>query len=207
MLSYLILGLGYGFAAGAQPGPFQAFLLAQAVRTGWRKTLPAVCAPLLSDGPIIAFVLLVLSSLPFWWLTVLRFAGGFFLFHLAAGTYRAWRDYHSGTDRPPTGIRHTLFRAVLVNLLNPYPYLSWSLVMGPLLVTAWHDSAGSAISLLAGFYAAVLLTLAGILLLLGGSGKLSPRISRTLLGVSGLALAVFGCYQIFEASRAILPEW
>ena len=53
--------------------------------------MPAVLAPLLSDGPIIVLVLIVLSRVPPWWIQLLRFAGGFFILYLAAGALRFWR--------------------------------------------------------------------------------------------------------------------
>jgi threonine/homoserine/homoserine lactone efflux protein len=51
MLSYLTPGITYAFAAAVQPGPFQAYLISLTLVTGWRRTLPAVFAPLLSDIP------------------------------------------------------------------------------------------------------------------------------------------------------------
>ncbi|MBN1279114.1 MAG: LysE family transporter [Chlorobium sp.] len=198
MLTYLIWGIGYGFAAAMQPGQFQAYLMAQTLRQGWRKTLPMIFAPLLSDGPVIVIVLLALSRLPVWWLQVLRFAGGLFALYLAAGTFRAWRDFQSMQENPPSGVRQNLFRAVLVNLLNPGPYLFWSLVTGPLLLSGWKVTPLHGIGLLAGFYVTIMVTLAGFIMLLSGSGKLGPRANRFLLGISGLALAAFGIFQIFS---------
>ena len=64
MLAYLLQGLGYGFAAAVQPGPFQTYVMSQALERGWRRALPAALAPLISDGPIIALTLLVLTRLP-----------------------------------------------------------------------------------------------------------------------------------------------
>ena len=196
MLTYVIWGIGYGFAAAMQPGQFQAYLMSQTLRQGWRKTLPMVFAPLLSDGPVIVIVLFALSRLPDCWLQVLRFAGGLFALYLAAGTFRAWRDFRPVQESPPSGVGLNLFRAALVNLLNPGPYLFWSLVTGPLLLSGWQETPLNGIGLLAGFYMAVIVTLAGFILLCSGSGKLGPRVTRHLLGISGLALAAFGLYQI-----------
>ena len=196
MLTYLIWGIGYGFAAAMQPGQFQAYLMAQTLRQGWRKTLPMIFAPLLSDGPVIVIVLFALSRLPVWWLPVLRFAGGLFALYLAAGTFRAWRDFRPVQENQSSGVGWNLFRAALVNLLNPGPYLFWSLVTGPLLLSGWQETPLNGIGLLAGFYMAVIVTLAGFILLCSGSGKLGPRATRHLLGISGLALAAFGLYQI-----------
>lgn len=63
MLFHLAQGAVYGFAAAVQPGPFLAYLISQTLRNGWRRTLPVVLAPLLSDGPIIVLVLFVLSRI------------------------------------------------------------------------------------------------------------------------------------------------
>ncbi len=53
---------------------------------------------------------------------MLRFAGGFLILYLAAGTLRSWR--HPETlvlsDHPN---RQSVFRAALLNLLNPAPYV------------------------------------------------------------------------------------
>ncbi|HXW00521.1 MAG TPA: lysine transporter LysE, partial [Anaerolineae bacterium] len=76
---YFLQGLTLGLSATATPGPFQAFLLAQALKYGWKRTLPATLAPLVSDGPIIFLVLLVLTQTPAWFLNSLQIAGGVFV--------------------------------------------------------------------------------------------------------------------------------
>ena len=73
MVWYLLQGLGYGGAAAAQPGPFQAYLLSQTLKNGLRSTLVAALAPLMSDGPIVLLVLLVLTQMPDWFVAALRF--------------------------------------------------------------------------------------------------------------------------------------
>jgi threonine/homoserine/homoserine lactone efflux protein len=197
MLPYLVWGMGYGFAAALQPGPFQSYLVAQTLRVGVRRALPAAFAPLLSDGPIILLVLSALSRIPPWWLQVLRFAGGAFVLFLAAGTLRAWRAYGqrpgAAASPPP---RQTMLRAAAVNLLNPGPYLFWSLVTGPLLLAGWQAAPLNGLALLVGFYGTLLLTSLGLLVLCAGAGRIAPRVNRGLLGLSGLALAGFGAWQV-----------
>ena len=83
MWVYILQGLTLGLSAGAAPGPLQTFFFTQALRNGWKKTLPAAFAPLLSDGPIVAFVLIVLNVTPGWVLRVLQFCGGLFILYLA----------------------------------------------------------------------------------------------------------------------------
>jgi hypothetical protein len=83
MLTYLILGMTFAFAAAVQPGPLQTYLISQTLSHGWRRTLPAAFSPLISDGPVILVTLLVLSRMPVWMAQSLRLAGGVFVLYLA----------------------------------------------------------------------------------------------------------------------------
>lgn len=204
MFPYLILGATYAFAAAVQPGPLQAYLVSRALSDGWRRTLPAAVSPLLSDGPIIVLVLVVLSRLPARLEPVLRCAGGAFLLFLAAGAFRAWRDYRGTNDAGPQSARRSVLRATVVNLLNPGPYLGWSLVMGPLLLKGWRETPANGIALLAGFYGTMVVSLAGIITLFATTRGLGPRVGRGLVGVSAVALACFGCYQLWSGTKSLL---
>ncbi|MBN1430786.1 MAG: LysE family transporter [Anaerolineae bacterium] len=195
MTLYMMWGITYGFAAAMQPGPFQTYLLSQTLRNGWRRALPVVLAPLLSDGPIIALVMLVLSVVPAWWIRLLQLGGGAFVLWLAIGVYRSWRDFDAQAPIEQPAQQH-IFRAVLVNLLNPGPYIYWSLVTGPILLTAWRQAPINGLGLLLGFYLTMVASLVGLVLLCASAGRLGTRINRGLLGLSGFALAGFGLYQI-----------
>jgi threonine/homoserine/homoserine lactone efflux protein len=195
MLFHLAQGAVYGFAAAVQPGPFLAYLISQTLRNGWRRTLPVVLAPLLSDGPIIVLVLFVLSRIPPWWIQLLRFAGGFFILYLSAGALWAWRNPESRTQAPQA-CRQSVFRAALVNLLNPAPYVYWGLVAGPLMLSGWREAPANGLGFLAGFYGVMVASLACILLLSALAGRRDDTLNRRLAGLSGVALTGFGLYQI-----------
>lgn len=214
VLAYVVMGLGYGLVAAAQPGPFQAYLIAQTLAHGWRRTLPAITGPLLTDGPIIAVVLLFLTHIPDTFRTLLHLLSGGFILYLAWAAYRQWRGLVAGgstTNDPAAGAgttphkgrrssatQQSVFQAALMNLLGPGPYLFWSLVAGPALMQAWAASPQHAIGFLLGFYAAMLTCLAGIVLAFGSAQRLGPRVSRGLLGLSIIALAGFGVAQLWQ---------
>lgn len=205
-LVYLLQGAGFGLAAAAQPGPFMAYLIGQTLAHGWRRTLPAALAPLISDGPIIVLMLLVLTRLPDSFRVVLYLAGGAFILYLAHAAYRNWRQYpkDSGEDpgssmtRPEQGASPSVLHAALMNMLGPGPYLFWSLVTGPVLVQGWRTGPANALAFLAGFYGVMVSCLAGIIVVTGTAAHLGPRVNRALLGASALALAVFGCVQLWR---------
>jgi threonine/homoserine/homoserine lactone efflux protein len=200
---YLILGITFGFAAAVQPGPFQTFLIARTLKNGWRHTLPAACAPLVSDIPIVILVLPLLSNLPVWVENLLHFAGGFFVLFLAYGAYKSFKNYTFDREALEESGRRNFFKAVFVNLLNPNPYLSWSLVMGPLLLKGWREAPENGIALIGSFYFTMILITAGIILVFAAVRKLGPKVNRILIGVSAVALAGFGFYQLWMGISAL----
>jgi threonine/homoserine/homoserine lactone efflux protein len=203
MLEYLLIGLGLGFPASAQPGPFQAYLLTQTLNNGWRQTLPAAFAPLLSDGPIILLVMLVLTRLPDGVLVGLQVAGGLFLLYLAWRAWLSFRHYRPITAHTTTD-RQSLREAALLNFLSPNPYIFWSTIAGPLLLTAWAQSPWYSIAFLIGFYGTLIGGFVAFVLLFGYVGGLSDRLGRILAALSAIALALFGAYQITIAVQTVL---
>ncbi len=202
MLGYLVLGMTYAFAAAVQPGPFQTYIISRTLSNGWRYTIPAAFAPLLSDGPIIVLVFLILSRMPNWFGQILQCAGGVFLLYLAVGAFKSWRGYGLKKAAQDRSGRQTVFKAALVNLLNPNPWLAWSLVMGPLLLKGWRETPANGFALLVGFYATMILVTLGIIALFAAARNLGPRVSRALVGTSSIALACFGLYELWQGLGA-----
>jgi threonine/homoserine/homoserine lactone efflux protein len=204
MPSYLLLGATYAFAAAVQPGPFQTYLISSTLTQGWRRSVPAVVAPILSDIPVISVVLLVLTQVPPVVLQLLRLVGGLFLLYLAARAFMAFRRYRAPTVGRPADTTRTVLEAAVVNLLNPNPYLSWSLVLGPLLLQAWREAPAHAVALLASFYGTMMASTAVILIPFAGARALGPRVGRAMVGLSVLALAAFGLFQISAGGSSLV---
>ena len=205
MTSYLLLGGGLAFAAVIQPGPLQAFLLARAAADGWRRTLPAVFSPVVSDGPIALLVILVLGRLPAAGQQGLRAAGGALLLVLAATTLRSLRAAPAEGAAPRAGAGpKTLLQAATVNLLNPNPWVAWALVLGPAIVSAWRQGPAVAVAFVGAFYGVMVSGLAAFILLASGARLLPPRAQRAFVAASGLVLAALGLWQLAAGTRALL---
>jgi threonine/homoserine/homoserine lactone efflux protein len=196
MLEYFFIGSGFALAAALQPGPLQAFLLSSVAQKGWKRTLPACLSPLVSDGPIAVLVLLVLNRLPVAMSKVLQATGGMLLLYLAWSSYRQWRKQPETNPDENGSMPQTLFQAATVNLLNPNPYLGWSLVLGPAALNAWHQSPAHAVTLIIAFYATMVVALASTIVLFGTTHYLGPRGRHALILVSAVGLAVLGVYQL-----------
>jgi threonine/homoserine/homoserine lactone efflux protein len=198
MLPYIVLGGGFGFAAGIQPGPLQAFLLARVAAVGWRRTLPACVAPVLSDGPIAALVLLILDQISARFQEILRAGGGVLLLYLAWNALRQLRRSHAPVETPSAP--RTVMQAVLVNILNPNPYIGWTLVLGPSAIAAWHENPLHAVALIGTFYGVIVGMLALFILLAGTARFLGPRGQRRLVAASAVVLAGLGVYLIIAGA-------
>lgn len=197
MWTYALLGIGYGFAAAVQPGPLQTYLISQALLKGWQRSLPAALAPLISDGPIIAVCVLVLSQVPTGFQRFLYIAGGIFVLYLAYGTYTSWKRFDPHLPAAESSSSGSLLKAALTNTLAPGAYLFWTLVTGPILIRGWKETPINAITLLLGFYVTMILSLAAIIIIFGSARQLGPQVNRALLGISALALFCFGFYQLW----------
>lgn len=199
MWVYLLRGIGFGFAAASQPGPFQTHLISQALTRGWKRTLPAALAPLLSDGPIILLCVLLLSQVPDWLQRALNFAGGIFILYLACGAFQSWKKFDpQAAEFSGKGTQQSVLKAAAVNMLSPGPYLFWTLVTGPILLQGWRETPLHGIGFLAGFYAAFISALAAIIFIFGTAAKLGPKFNRALLGISFIVLFGFGLVQLWK---------
>ncbi len=202
MWIYLLQGIGYGLAAASQPGPFQTYIISQTLTRGWKRTLPAALAPLISDGPIILICVLVLSQVPNWMQRILYIAGGLFILYLAYGTYKTWKNFdaQAAGDGGEDTIRlsqRSVLKAALMNFISPGPYIFWTLVTGPILLRGWRETPVNGIGFLAGFYVTMIGSLAAIILVFGTAARLGPKVNRVLLGFSAIALFCFGLYQLW----------
>jgi threonine/homoserine/homoserine lactone efflux protein len=203
MLKYILVGMGYALSAGLQPGPLQAFFLAKVAEDGWKRTLPAAAAPLISDGPIALVAILFLNILPDSFRLYLQLAGGFLLLIFAWNAFQNWRLDKKPDEESSSAAPRSLLQAALVNLLNPNPYLGWSLVMGPAVLSAWADGPGFALSLLLAFYITMISTSMVIIYLMGQALLLGDGARRTLSLISTVLLVGLGLYFIFQSGISL----
>ena len=202
MWRYLVFGFTFAFAAVVQPGPFQTFLMSETLQRGYRRTLPAAFAPLLSDLPIIVVVLLGLSRIPAEMVRFLHLAGAIFLFFLSWRAFLSWRRYDIDSEECVSSGPRPLFKAMFVNLLNPHPWLGWSLIMGPLFIEGYRETPANGIALIVSFYGTMVVGLVGLILVFAFAQRLGPRIGKIMLGLSVLALIFFGLYQLWLGIHA-----
>lgn len=181
----------------ATPGPFQAFLVSQTIKNGWRHTLPTALAPLVSDGPIVVLMFLLLTQTPNWFLSGVQILGGLFVLYLAWGAFVAAKRMGTSLVILPEAASQNFLKATLMNMLSPGPYLFWGLLAGPIVIDGWRQSPAMGLSFVVGFYMALIGGFAAFIILLGTASRFGPRVSKTLGFAAATALFVFGLYQLW----------
>lgn len=205
MIALIAQGMGIGFSAGMQPGPLQVFLLTQTLQNGWRHAIWIIFSPLLSDGPIVALILLVLQSASDGLLRAVSLVGGCFILYLAWGLWRQVRarsfaapvDAESTEPAAALSPWDTLRRAVAINALGPGPWVFWGTTMGPTVILAWQESPPTAIGFVVAFYGVFLAVMATQVILFHQARRLGPGVMRAALWV-GLAAMLFFAVGLFQ---------
>ena len=195
MLPYILQGLTLGFAAGAQPGPFQTYLITQTLANGWRKTLIAAFAPLVSDGPIILLAVFVLKQMPEALQRGLYIAAGIFILYLAWSSFQQWRAFDENATEEAK--EQNLWKAATMNFISPGPYIFWSLVSGPIFLKGLSESTSRGIGFMVAFYGTMIGLNVGLIFILGLASQFGGRIRRGMLFVATIALFFFGFYQLW----------
>lgn len=187
MTEFLFSGAALGLAAGISPGPILTLVVSQTLRYGRREGIIVAFAPLISDLPIVALSLYVLSRIrdagPA--MAAVSIAGAVFLLVLGVETLRASPPLSGVAEGPP----RSLGKAVVMNFLNPHVYLFWSTVGAPLVLKGWSGGAAQPAAFLAAFYACLIGSKVVVAVLLGRiRGLLTGR--AYVYTLRGLALAL-----------------
>jgi len=203
LILYFLQGATLALSATIMPGPFQAFLLAQSLKNGWKRTLPAAFAPMVTDGPVIGLVLFVLTQTPVWFLNIVRIGGGLFILYLSWEGFLAFKKPVPVLKASGETGRRTFLNAAVMNALNPNPYIFWSVVGVPIILTGWRVSPGLGIGFVVGFFGTFVCSLSCLIIVFSTAGKVDHRITRILMGITAAALLVFGLYQISVGVRGL----
>ncbi len=173
MLKSLIAGVVLGSSSGFSPGPLSTLVITQTLQHGTREGLKVALAPLITDVPIVAVSLLVLSRLA----ESGRALGAVSLIGACFVVFLAWKSFCA---QPPeteaaASAPRSVWKGTLVNFLSPNPYLFWMTVGAPTTVGAWQRSAAAAALFVAAFY----------VMLVGGKCAMAVLVGRTRHFITG----------------------
>ncbi len=174
-----------------------ALLVAQTVRHGLREGLKTALAPILTDAPIVAVTLLILSEITEVGavLGAISLAGGLYVIWLGIGSFGTRQvDFREMESAP-----HSIRKAMAINVLNPHVYLFWATVGAPTVLRAAQENPAAPAAFVTSFY----------ILLCGSKMLLAVLVNRSralLVGTAylrtlqalGVVLLIFGAWLIWE---------
>ena len=202
MKSLLITGIVLGLSAGLSPGPMLTLVISQTLKHGIREGVKVALAPLLTDMPIIMACLLILSVFsnmsPA--LGVISMFGGFYLFYLGFNSIR-FKAMHLQEDVDPKSLK----KGLMVNFLNPSPYMFWTSIGGPLVLKASSTSLVAAAVFVIPFYVLLVGSKIVVAIISGRSRDLlKSRHYTIILRILGLVLIGFGVIFLRDGLRYLL---
>ena len=200
MTTQLVAGLLLGLSAGLAPGPMLALVMAQTVAHGAREGIKVALAPLVTDVAIAAVSLVVLAGIRDSGVLfgLISLAGGLYVLYLSWKIMRARPlDVGRGDTQP-----HSFRKGLLVNLLNPHPYVFWMTVAGPLILGAGRESALRSAAFLSSFYVMLVGSKVGLALVVGRSRDcLKSRAHVWIMRGLACLLAGFGVFLLRDALK------
>ncbi len=149
----LLLGLVFGLAAGLSPGPLITLVVSETLKNGKKEGIEVAISPLISELPIILFVLVILSSVSgnSVVMGIISLLGACFLICLGLSNLKVRvKEPKDGLGKVGKG--SSLLRGITTNLLNPNSYMFWLTIGGPMILTSAQVHISATIFFIFGFY-------------------------------------------------------
>jgi threonine/homoserine/homoserine lactone efflux protein len=150
VLEFLISGIIIGFAVAASPGPLLALIFSETLKYGKIEGIKIAVSILITELPIALFVLFILSnSIKYGFIMgIISLFGACYLIYLGVKNLRVKKSVFEVEYAEGNGLK----RGVIVNLLNPNPYLFWLSIGGPIIFKSLDLHASATVLFMLGFY-------------------------------------------------------
>lgn len=150
MVNFLAMGSILGLSAGFAPGPLLTLVISETLQHDIRAGVKVALAPMITDLPIIMLTLFILVKLSGFHkvLGIISCMGGLFVLYLG------WQSIVTkGVELNLQGTRpRSLAKGIIVNTLNPHPYLFWFGVGGPTVTKAMDLGMVAPLAFMGSFY-------------------------------------------------------
>jgi threonine/homoserine/homoserine lactone efflux protein len=149
-LEFLFSGMIFGLAVGTFPGPLLALVLSETLKYRKKEGIKIAISPLVTELPIVLFVLLILSNLVKYDLLIgiISLFGACYLVYLGLKNLRV----RTSVFEVAFAKEDVLRRGFIVHLLNPNPYLFWLSIGGPKIFESLDIHISATVLFILGFY-------------------------------------------------------
>ena len=192
----------FGLSSGLAPGPLLVLLITQTLRHNTREGIKVAAAPLITDLPIVLLSLFVLIQLEHFnrALALISMAGGLYVLYLSYGCFRT-KPFTLGEMKTDP---RSLKKGVLVNFLNPNPYLFWLTFGGPFILKLREAGRLAPFAFFFSFYLSLIGSTVFLALIAGKSRTLlNSRAYLFVMRALALSLALFAFLLIKDTIRLL----
>ena len=167
MLTYLITGATLGLWAGVSPGPLLTMVIAQTLRHDVGEGVKVAVAPILTDLPIIALFVALISQVPDinLFLGIVSLVGALLVAWLALAAIRQGPVAVNLDARAP----RSLLKGALVNAMSPHPYIFWLTIGVPTMFKAHTISWLAVVGFVSAFFLLIIGAKVGVAVVVGRS--------------------------------------
>ncbi len=192
-MSLLLSGMAFGLSIGIAPSPLLTLAITQTISYELKEGMKIVQTPLITDIPLLVISIFLYSRIQNanFFLGIVSILGALFIAYLG---YKNIKTKGFDLNCQQVGAK-SIKKGVITNLLNPYPYIFWFTVGGPIVVRALTDHVINGFAFIVGFYLVLLISRILIIILVDKSTKLIK--GKAYLVV----MKVLGCIMLLFAAR------
>lgn len=200
---YILMGALFGFTAGISPGPLLTLVISETIKHGKKEGIKIALAPLISDLPIITIAFIVLYRLFQFNLlmSLISFLGGIFLVYLGFECMKS-KELNAEIQKSKP---ESLKKGLIVNILNPHPYLFWITVGIPIALKAYQISIGTVILFFCSFYSLLIGSKISVALIVDRSKTfLNNKGYIWTMRFLGFTLFIFAAFFFYDSIKNLL---
>ena len=194
----LLFGIFLGLAAGLSPGPLVTLVVSETMKNGKKEGIKVAVSPLISELPIVLFVLMILSSAAGNSIIMgaISLLGACFLTYLGLLNLKA--NVKETKDHPERN--NSLLVGITTNLLNPNAYIFWLTIGGPRILNNPPGHISAAVLFILGFYIMLVGSKATVALVVDKSKtRIESKHYVYLIRILGIVLIAFALVSVKDA--------
>ncbi len=200
---FIIMGALFGLTAGISPGPLLTLVITETITHNKSEGIKVAFAPLITDLPIILIAFFIFSRYSQFNLlmSLISFLGAIFLVYLGYECLRT-KGLSIEIQKRKSG---SLIKGIIVNILNPHPYLFWITVGTPVALKAYQVSIAAAVIFFLSFYSFLIGSKITIVLLVERSRIFLTNMTYIwTMRILGLSLFIFAALFLVDSIKNLI---
>jgi threonine/homoserine/homoserine lactone efflux protein len=190
-VEFLGLGAFLGLTAGLSPGPLLAITISETLQHGKWEGIKVAMSPLITDIPIVLFILFLLSHLVSsnFVIGIIAFLGASYLIYSGVESLKVEKNSFEFESEK----KNALKKGIIVNFGNPHPYIFWLSIGGPIIFKSLNTHIWATFLFILGFYSLLVGSKVIVTLIVERSKYfIKSKYYFSIIHILGIAQILFG---------------